>query len=110
MKTGGLIGPLEVASNVYTLVMENDHVRVLDVRFKPGEKAVMHSHPDHVIYVVANGKLKISLPDDKTMDVDLKAGQAIWMQAGQHAAENTGPTEAHNIVIELKSRPYTMRQ
>ncbi len=93
---------LKTAPDVYSLVMENDRVRVLAVKFKPGQKALMHSHPDHVIYVLKDGKLKITLPDGKSNDVDLKAGQAIWMDAGQHAAENLGKTEATNLVIELK--------
>ncbi len=94
--------PLQVAGNVYSLIMENEYVRVLDARFKPGDKALMHSHPNHVVYVLSDGKLKITAPDGKNMDVDLKAGQAIWMPVGQHAAENVGKREAHNVVIELK--------
>jgi beta-alanine degradation protein BauB len=94
--------PLKVAGNVYSLVMENDRVRVLHARFKPGAMAIMHSHPDHVIYVLADGKIKITTPDGKSMDADLKTGQAMWMPAGQHAAENVGKKEAHNLVIELK--------
>jgi beta-alanine degradation protein BauB len=93
---------LKAAPDVYSLVMENERVRVLSVKFKPGQKAVMHSHPDHVIYVLKDGKLKITLPDGANNEVSLKAGQAIWMQAGQHAAENLGKTEANNIVVELK--------
>jgi len=100
--TKKFVDPLQVATNVYTLVMENEHVRVLIARFAPGAKAVMHSHPNHVIYVLADGKIKITTPDGKSMDVDLKAGQAIWMQAGQHAAENLGKAEARNLVVELK--------
>jgi len=94
--------PLQAAGNVYTLVIENEHVRVLDARFKPGARAAMHFHPNHVIYVLTDVKLKIATPDGKSMDVDLKKGQAIWMQAGQHAAENTGKEESHNLVVELK--------
>jgi beta-alanine degradation protein BauB len=94
--------PLKVTANVYSLIMENEYVRVLDARFNPGDKALMHYHPNHVIYVLADGKLKITMPDGKSMDADLKSGQAIWMQAGQHAAENVGQLEAHNVVIELK--------
>jgi quercetin dioxygenase-like cupin family protein len=94
--------PLQVAGNVYTLIMENEQVRVLDARFSPGAKAVMHSHPNHVIYVLTDGKIKITTSDGKTSNVDLKAGQAIWMQAGQHAAENVSKSEAHNLVVELK--------
>ena len=93
---------LKAAPDVYTLVMENERVRVLNVKFKPGQKAVMHSHPDHVIYVLKDGKIKITLPDGKSSEVSLKVGQAIWMPAGQHAAENLGKTEANNLVIEIK--------
>lgn len=97
-----LADPLEVAANVYTLIMENEHVRVLDARFSPGARAVMHSHPNHVVYVLTDGRLKITTPDGKNAIVDLKVGQAIWMQVGEHAAENVGKAEAHNLVIELK--------
>ncbi len=69
--------PLRVASNVYSLIMENEHVRVLDAYFKTGARAVMHSHPKHVFYVLADGKLKITTPDGKSVNVDLKVGQAI---------------------------------
>jgi quercetin dioxygenase-like cupin family protein len=93
---------LKTAPDVYSLIMENERVRVLGVRFKPGQKALMHSHPDHVIYVLKDGKLKITLPDGKSTEISLKAGQAMWMDAGQHAAENLGNTEANNLVIELK--------
>jgi quercetin dioxygenase-like cupin family protein len=44
--------PMKVASNVTGLLMENDRVRVLRAKWKAGEKAARHSHPDHVMYVV----------------------------------------------------------
>ena len=94
--------PLQVAANVYTLIMENEHVRVLDARFNPGAQAAMHSHPNHVVYVLTDGRLKITTPDGKSVNVDLKAGQAIWMPAGEHAAKNLGKAEARNLVVELK--------
>jgi quercetin dioxygenase-like cupin family protein len=97
-----LADPLQVASNVYSLIMENDYVRVLDANFSPGAQATMHFHPNHVVYVLNDGRLKITMPDGKSNNVDLKAGQAIWMQAGMHSAENVGKEAAHNLVIELK--------
>ena len=99
---GKLADPLQVATNVYTLNMENEYVRVMDARFSPGAKAVMHYHPNHVVYVLTDERVKITTPDGKSVNFDLKAGQAIWMPAGQHAAENLGKVEAHNLVIELK--------
>ena len=93
---------LKAAPEITTLMMENERVRVFSVRFKPGQKTIMHSHPDNVVYALNAGKLKIILPDNKSNEVNLKAGQAIWMEAGQHAVENPGKTEVNNIVIELK--------
>jgi beta-alanine degradation protein BauB len=93
---------LHTASTMNKLLMENDRVRVYDVRFKPGEKAEMHTHPDHIIYVFNDGKLKITPLKGKTEHIDLKAGKAIWMDATAHAAENPGKTGVHLLVVELK--------
>jgi beta-alanine degradation protein BauB len=94
--------PAMVAGDVYRMVMENEHVRVFDVRFRPGQKAVMHGHPNHVVYVLSDYTLNLMLPDGSSQVVPLKAGQAFWMAAGPHAAENIGMTEGHALVVELK--------
>ena len=46
--------PTVAASDVYKLVLENERVRVFDVTFKPGQKAEMHGHPDHVVSVLSD--------------------------------------------------------
>jgi quercetin dioxygenase-like cupin family protein len=94
--------PTSVASDVYKLILENDRVRVFDVRFKPGQKAVMHGHPAHVVYVLDDYTLDLSLPDGTRQNVPLKSGQTIFMEAGPHAAQNIGKTEGHALVVELK--------
>ena len=93
---------LQAASNVYKLSMENDRVRVFDVRFKPGEKAAMHMHPDHMVYVLNDGKLKLTPSNGKPQVMDLKAGQTIWIDATSHAAENLGKNDVRMLVVELK--------
>jgi quercetin dioxygenase-like cupin family protein len=94
--------PNMVAADVYTKVMENDRTRVFDVCFKPGQKTVMHGHPDHVVYVLSDFTLHLTTPDGGSQDVPLKKGQAIFMEAGPHAAQNIGKTEGHALVVELK--------
>jgi quercetin dioxygenase-like cupin family protein len=94
--------PTKVASDVYKLILENDRVRVFDVRFKPGQKAEMHGHPDHVIYVINDYTLNLMMPDGSSQEIPLKAGQTFWMNAGPHAAENIGKTEGHAVVVEIK--------
>lgn len=94
---------LKVAANAYTLLLENEKVRVLDIRLKPGEKAPMHNHPSsHVVYVVNNAKFKLTFPDGKTNEFDLKSGEALWIEAGSHATENIGTTDGYNLVVEIK--------
>ena len=97
-----ILDALQAASNVSKLIMENDRVRVFDARFKPGVKAAMHSHPDHVIYIVSGGKFKVTPLEGKPQELDLKTGQVLWMDATSHTAENLGKTDVHLLVVELK--------
>ncbi len=93
---------LQAAPNVYKLLMENDRVRVLDVRVKPGEKTKIHSHTDRVVYVLSDHRLKFTSADGESRELELKVGQVLWIEAGAHTTENTGMTEAHNLAVELK--------
>ena len=93
--------PLKVASNAYKFIMENDRVRVLEVNIKKGDKAAMHHHPDHVVYVLKGGKATLT-SDGKTDKLDLKKGQAFFMNAQNHETKNVGDSELDLLVIELK--------
>jgi quercetin dioxygenase-like cupin family protein len=94
---------MTAALKAYGLLLENEKVRVMEVRLKPGQKAPMHNHPnDHVVYVMKDAKFKLSFPDGKSTEVDLKSGKVLWMEAGAHETENVGKTEGHNLVIEVK--------
>lgn len=94
--------PAKVDAGHYKVILNNSRVRVLDVHHKPGEKAPMHSHPNHVIYSLTGGTVKFTLPDGKTNTVTFKAGQATWHNAETHAVENVGKNEIHALDIELK--------
>ena len=37
----------------YKVVLENERVRVLEYRDKPGQKTSMHTHPDFVLQALA---------------------------------------------------------
>ncbi|HZL84480.1 MAG TPA: cupin domain-containing protein [Candidatus Krumholzibacteria bacterium] len=94
--------PIKVGPNNYKLVHENDRVRVMEVRFKPGESIGMHSHPDHYVIVTSGGSLQISRPDGTKTDIVAKPGDVLWINAETHAAKNTGTTEIVGYVNELK--------
>jgi quercetin dioxygenase-like cupin family protein len=91
------------AANAYKLLLENERVRVMEVVLKPGEKAPMHNHPnDHVVFVENDAKLRLDFPDGKSAEFDLKAGQAVMIDAGPHETTNVGATLGRNLVVEIK--------
>jgi len=94
---------MKVAPDSHTVLLENDQVRVLSVHMKPGQKAPMHSHPHNVAYFLKDAKVKITLPNGKTEERNIKAGSSSWSEATTHEAENIGTTELEEIQIELKS-------
>lgn len=93
--------PIITASNVYKFLNENDRVRVLQVIFKPGDIAKMHHHPEHVVYVLSGGRMRMT-SDGKTEDLDLKAGSVVFLKAQNHEAKNIGTSTIDLIVLELK--------
>src|SRR5207302_8740865 len=86
----------------YTVVSENDQVRILRAHYGPHEKSVMHSHPATVAVFLTDGSGKFSFPDGKSQDVAMKAGQVQYSDAVTHLPENTGDKAFEVIVIELK--------
>jgi len=94
--------PVQVDPKHYKVLFDNDSVRILDVRQKPGDKSPMHSHPNHVVYALAGSTLKSTSSDGKTDTFTTKAGQVVWRNAETHTIEITGKTESHALDIELK--------
>lgn len=95
---------LQAAPNAYKKLIENNRVRIMDLRFKPGEKAAMHIHPDHIVYVFNDQKLRLIYSNGQKRDFELKAGQVLWIDAESHVTENLGVSETHSLVIELKDK------
>jgi hypothetical protein len=50
--------PVKTSPQFYKVLLENEQVRVLEYRLKPGEEERMHSHPAGVVYVLGGGTLK----------------------------------------------------
>jgi quercetin dioxygenase-like cupin family protein len=94
--------PAQVDPEHYKVLLDNEYVRVLDVRLKPGEKTPIHSHPNLVVYSLTGGTIKSTTADGKTTTVTTKAGQVGWRDAQTHTSKNVGKTEIHALGIELK--------
>lgn len=88
-------------ADAYTVVFENDRVRVLEYRDAPGHLTTPHRHPDSVMYTLSSFRRRLHVGDGHR-DVEMPAGFTGWLPAQEHAGENIGDTETHVIFVELK--------
>jgi hypothetical protein len=84
------------------VLLENDRVRVLDVRVGVGRDQAMHSHPDHLVYPLSAYRVKHIAADGSTSIGERQPGEVIWIPAEAHAGQNVGATEVHVLIVELK--------
>ncbi|MEV4134725.1 cytoplasmic protein [Dactylosporangium sp. NPDC049742] len=93
--------PVVTDPNLYSVLFENERVRVLQYRDRPGDRTHPHRHPDSVMVTLSSFQRRVS-SGDRHADVELPAAQARWVGAQEHAGENIGTTDTHAVFIELK--------
>jgi hypothetical protein len=94
--------PVKVDPKHYTVVFENNAVRVLHIHYAVGEKSVMHSHPDSVAVFLEDQKAKMTHPGGKSEEMSGKKGEAVFTPADTHLPENVGTGPIDVILVELK--------
>ncbi|MFL5673515.1 MAG: cytoplasmic protein [Chloroflexota bacterium] len=93
--------PVTTNPDLYHVVLENDRVRVLEYRDRPGDRTTPHRHPDSVMITMSAFRRRLS-QGDQTTDIELDSGLTRWLPAQEHAGENIGATETHVIFVELR--------
>jgi beta-alanine degradation protein BauB len=102
--TGSPVGaqdPVKAAPEI-KVRLQNEQIRVLDIRVEPGGKLPTHSHPAHVLVAFNPCKIKFGLPNGKTVEAEMKAQEVVWSGPVTHSVENVGSSECHVLNIELK--------
>jgi len=94
--------PVKVDPKHYKVEFENENVRVLRILYGPGEKSVMHYHPNAVAVFLTGGMVRMTMPDGTSQEVPGKTGDAIWTPAGSHLPQNTGEKPFEVVLVELK--------
>lgn len=94
--------PAKVGPTIYKQKLANEKTRVFEITFKPGQAIGMHSHPDHVVYVLTAGTLQITEEGKKPVTLKAKPGDTFFLPAQKHSAKNTGKTTMKAVVVELR--------
>jgi quinol monooxygenase YgiN/quercetin dioxygenase-like cupin family protein len=95
--------PVPLYPDNYQVLLENDRVRVLHFTLRKGDTEKFHSHPAAVTYVLSPFKIRFTFPDGTTRVREAKAGDVLYGDAVTHSPENIGDTDAHGLLIELKT-------
>lgn len=94
--------PVQTDGDKYQVVFENDCVRVLDYRDRPGERTNQHRHPAFVLIARSDFKRTLTLPNGKALQRQFKEGDVMWSDAQTHIGANTGDTPTHVVIVEMK--------
>jgi len=94
--------PAKVSPDIYKVILDNDDVTVMEITFKPGQSDNMHSHMVHTVYVIQGGKIKLTMPDGTSKEMEVPSGATMHLGTATHQATNTGDTELKLLAVEHK--------
>ncbi len=96
------IDAAQVAPDHYSVILDNEQVRVLEMRLPAGQTDNTHSHPSETVHFLSGGKARIHMPDGQTAELEIPDGQVMWHEAWTHRVENIGDSEIRAIIVEGK--------
>jgi len=102
------IDPVVSNPTLYSVLFENERVRVLEYLDHPGAESVPHDHPDSVMVTLSSFERELA-SGDRRVNVELPSNAARWLGAQNHSGHNTGSTDTHCIFVELKEPPLVPR-
>jgi quercetin dioxygenase-like cupin family protein len=87
----------------YKVIADGAAARVLKATYAAGEKSQMHRHPDGFTIAFRPAKVRFTLPDGKTEDLQMSQNQVRYTRATTHNPLNVGPGPVEALVVELKA-------
>jgi len=92
-----------VSLEVYSVLFENDDIRVLEMTYQPGQGDTIHSHPKYVGLVMEGGTLRVHHENGESEDATFETGETVPLAlVTHHRAENIGKKIFRAILIENK--------
>ncbi len=88
----------------YSVSFENELVRLLRVKYGPGEKSVMHRHSASCVVFLTDQTFNFALPDGTTEPASVPGGALGCSDGNVHLPQNIGAAAAEFIMVEFKDR------
>jgi hypothetical protein len=93
----------------YRVVLENEHVRVLEYLAKPGIGVCgvgRHFHPKHLTVALTGGRVKARAEDGNVRIVEGEPGAIFWAPAQVHEVENVSGRNMRAYIVEIKDKEW----
>lgn len=88
------------------VLLENTHVRVLELQYEPNGASPRHTHPwPRVVYVIEGGILELEDRQGERVRLEVEAGQAVWRPEETHIVWNVGRSPVRTLEVEIKAPP-----
>jgi hypothetical protein len=90
-----------------TLLLENDRVRVWEIRLEPGQRAPFHWHTTTYFFVCVDaGRARSRFPNGSYVDLDYQTSATWYSELSEeepdvHDLENVGSTTIRFTTVEL---------
>lgn len=102
---------MQAARGHHEVLLENEHVRVLEAWAAPGDTVPVHTHRwPGVIHIVSGSHFVrrdaegVVLVDSRKGGAPPKAGAVLWSAPlPPHSLENVGDRELRTIAVEVKT-------
>lgn len=94
--------PVEVDPGHYQVEHEDDQVRVLRIKYGPGDKSVMHGHPASIAISLTGAHVRFGFPDGSTEELTMEVGEVMAIPEGEHLPENLTDNPMEAVLVELK--------
>lgn len=96
-----------VAAGQSKVLLDNDRVRVSEVRLAPGGKLELPTEGNQFAYLLTDAALVFSRPGHTPYELDFKAGEATLLPAQSTHAQNGSSREVRAVLVVLKERNRT---
>jgi len=101
---GTALDPLRVAPKNFTLVFENDQVRVLRLKLGPRQSVPMHEYTlNHMVVCMTDLDARMTSPEGAAEVARHKLGDFSWSGPSRQKIDNLSDKPLETVVLELKT-------
>lgn len=95
------LDPLKVGAQFSKVLADTLNVRMYELTVKPGDSLGLHSHPDHLVYILAGGKAAISFNGGAVQEMEFTPGMGFVSGPVSDAGKNIGSTTIKMLIADI---------